>query len=112
MKFPRPRLFRPGNAIDKYLGVDLVYTLRDLFTGLNKLSFNDNFQSFQVSVTVTASSELAIRNELGVIPTGKIVVRDGGSSDIVDGDTAWTADWVYVKNLSGTDKTVTVIFFL
>ena len=111
MKFSKFREFRPGNEVSKYLGVDLVFTLRELFTGLSRLNFNNNFQSFETEVTVPAGSELAIRNELGEVPSGKIILRDGGSNQVVDGDTAWDDNFVYLKNLDGSnDVTVKVVF--
>lgn len=111
MKISKLREFRPGNDPEKYLLTDLAFSLRDLFTALTRLTFGDNFNSFTATITVAASGDTAIRNEIGVIPSGKIIIKDGGSSDIVDGDTAWTTDYVYLKNLGGSPVTVTVVFF-
>lgn len=110
MKFPKFREFRNQDTVEKYLSVDLSYTFKELFTGLLKLNFGDNFDCFVVTATVPASGEVAIRNELGKVPIGKIIIRDGGSNQIVDGDTEWNQNFVYLKNLSATQRTVTAVF--
>jgi hypothetical protein len=115
MKFSKFREFRLQLAtlenVIKYLAVDLVFSLRELYTGLSRLNFVENFESFKVTVTVPASSELAIRNQLPETPTGKIILRDGGSNSVVDGSTAWNSNFVYLQNLSGSPVTVTAVFF-
>lgn len=111
MVFRKFREFRPGlNNYLKYLEVDLALNFKDLFNGLTSLSFRDNFKSFTVTVTIPGLSELAIRNELDSIPSGKIILRDNGTNEIVDGSTAWTKDHVYLQNLNAAEKTVTVLF--
>ena len=115
MKFSKFREFRLVTAtldsVIKYLTVDLVFSLRELYTGLSRLDLEENFNAFKVSVTVPASSELAIRNQIGPdVPTGKIMLKDGSSSSVVDGDTDWNANFVYLKNTSGSDVDVTVVF--
>lgn len=112
MKFSQFREFRPGNIAEKYLSVDLVVTLRELFNGLSKLTFSENFKSYTTSITVAASGDTAVQHDLGEIPTGKILIRDGGSQDIVDGDSAWTTNYIYLKNLGASPVTVTVIIFI
>ena len=117
MKFSKLREFRQDGVsliadVRNYLMVDLVFSLRELYNGLTKLSFDDNFNSFTVSVTVPATSELPIRNQLDRIPTGKIILRDGASNAVVDGATAWTRDFVYIQNTSGSAVDVTVVFFV
>lgn len=117
MKFSKFREFRDLSGgigeVVKYLTVDLVFSLRELYTGLSRLDFTENFEAFEVTVTVPANSELAIRNQLDpVVPTGKIILRDGARAGVLDGDTAWTKDYVYLKNTDATnDITVTVVFF-
>lgn len=121
MKFPQLREFRPSNRTAsetvsealKYLSIDLVRTLKDLTVGLTKLSFLDNFDSFQANVTIDAGEELAIRNDLsgGLIPTQRIIVRGGiGAQNLVDGTAEWTSEFVYLRNVGGTSLTATVIF--
>lgn len=99
-------------SVKRYLVKDLKVLLRELQGGLTKLSFEDNFKSFTTTVTIPASSELAIRNELRTeIPTKRIIVRGGaGSQDVVDGDTTWNRNFVYLKNTTGSPVTLTVLF--
>lgn len=101
-------------AVRKYLGVEMAQNLRELATILNKLTFSDNFESFEITCTIVANTELAIRNELrgGTIPTKRLIVRgDAYSPYIVDGDTAWTAQFLYLKNTHATqDATATLLF--
>jgi hypothetical protein len=97
-----------------YLTTDLARTLRDLSSGLQKLSFADNFEAFQVTVTIPPSVEQPIRNQFrgGNIPVSRLVLRaDTGGRDIVDGTTAWNENFVYLKNIGATTGTVTVVFF-
>ena len=118
MKFSKFREFRLVTAtiesVVKYLSVDLVFSLRELYTGLSRLDFTENFQSFKVVVELPlGGGDVAIRNQLSpIVPTGKIILRDGGGNTIVDGNTDWNEDYVYLKNTSGTtDYEVTVVFF-
>ena len=100
-------------TVISYLFADMPKTLRELSYGLTKLTFADNFESFKVSVTIPATSELAIRNQLrsGQIPTERIIVRGkSGAENVVDGDTDWTKQFVYLKNVGASAATVTVLF--
>jgi hypothetical protein len=96
----------------KYLSVELAQNLREIANILRNLTFSENFTSFEWSGTVPASSEVAIRNELrGVIPSKRIIVRaDTYGCYVVDGDTSWDANYVYLKNVDANDAVVTVIF--
>lgn len=96
----------------KFLSIDLVKTQRELALGLNKLSFNDNFETFQETLTISAGVEAVILNKLTpIIPSKKLIVRGkDGAQNVVDGDTEWTQDFVYLKNVGLTDTVVTVIF--
>lgn len=95
----------------KYLFNDFSISVRDLIDGLRRLTFKENFVSFEATVTIPASSELAIANKIKGIPSKRIIVRST-SPDICDGDTTWNADFVYLKNTSGSPATVTVVFLL
>jgi len=86
--------------------------IKELTNGLVKLNFGDNFDSFETTVTINASSVLAIRNELDVIPTKKIIVRQDLEAVISDSTTAWTTDFVQLENHNSSNNvTLTVIFF-
>lgn len=98
-------------GVIQYLQEDLGKALRELSTGLSRLTLSENFESFTVQVSIPATSEIPIRNLLtgGVTPTKRVIVRSN-SSTIVDGDTAWTSKYVYLKNTGGSTATATVIF--
>lgn len=112
MKFKGIRKFG-GNSLAevvKYLAVDISIALKDLFSGLGRLSFADNFQSFETTVTIAAGTEKAIPNYLGTQALKRIIVRQTGNALITDGDTAWTDNFVYLKNNGSNSVTATVIF--
>lgn len=101
----------------KYISVDLWSWLRDLSTGLLRIEFLQNFQCFEVdNLTIKAGVEIAIPNQFsrmyrGTIPRYRIIVRQTGDANIIDGDKPWTNDLVYLKNPSGNDAKISVIFF-
>lgn len=116
MKFTGLREFRAVGTeeifdVVKYLAVDLVTSLRELTNGLRRLSFADNFDSFQDTVTIASGAEARIRNQLDSIPTGYLKIKSNpGGVNVVDGDTEWTNDFVYLKNSGATSATVTAVF--
>lgn len=112
-KFSGFRLFKSAldlEGIASYLAKGLNQSLRELQTGLQNLSFAENFDSFEVTVVIPATSELAIRNQLRAKPSKRIIVRSD-STTIVDGNTSWSEDYVYLQNTGGSSAIVTVIFF-
>lgn len=120
MKFSNFKEFRSAlntadiDAVVAYLRNDLAGVLRDLSSGLSKLAFSDNFESFTTTVTILAGQELPIRNGLrsGAIPSGRLIVRsDEGGLAVVDGDATWTRDYLYLKNTGASSGTVTVVFY-
>ena len=118
MKFTAFKEFRylAQNKIEdvsEYVGIDLKKILRELQLGLNKLTFQDNFNSFTETVTIPATSELSIRNKLlNEVPSYRLIVRGGdGAQNIVDGDALWDENYVSLKNTGATDVTFTVVFF-
>ena len=121
MKFSQFKIFREIlsdsslRAVIDYLNGELSKTLRELQTGLARFSFSENFETFTITdLAIAAGAEAEIRNEFrnGVIPTKWIRVRgDTGSKDVVDGDTAWSANFVYLKNVGASAATLTVVFF-
>lgn len=115
MKFTSFKEFRnlPDSDANRYLQVDLTKTLRELAGGLNKLSFLDNFECFITDITIAATTEVQIRNELrsGEIPRYRLILRGGSNSQhVVDGDTAWNKNYVTLKNTSASSVTLTVAF--
>lgn len=112
MKFSGFKIFRSGDTIEdaiRYLSVELANSLRDLASGLNKLKILDNFEGFEATFTFAGSDEQAFRHNVGFIPSQRIIVRST-ASDIVDGDTTWSKDYVYMKKTGAGAATATVIF--
>lgn len=113
---PPPR-FTNSLSYIKYLQVDLWSWLKDLSTGMLKINFEQNFQSFIVrDVEIPAGTEVAISNQFsisypGQIPSGRIIIRQKGNANIIDGDTKWNVKQLYLKNPSANDATVSVLFF-
>jgi hypothetical protein len=88
--------------------------VRELATGLKRLDFDNNFESFETSdLTIAANTEEKIRNELDpAIPTKMVIVKQTGNGLVTAGDTAWTSNYVYIKNNDASNSvTVRVIFF-
>ena len=118
MKFSSFKEFRQAISstiedVVSYLNTDITKIIRELNIGLTRLNLSDNFESFVKTVTIPATSELAIRNELqgGRIPSHWIKLRsDTGGIDVVDGDAVWNANYVYLKNTGASSATVTVVF--
>ncbi len=113
---PPPKLTNRLSYI-KYLEVDLWSWLKDLSTGMLKINFDQNFQSFIVNdVEIPAGTEVGISNQFqtaypGLIPSGRIIIRQRGDANIIDGDTKWNVKQLYLKNPSANDATVSVLFF-
>lgn len=113
---PPPKLTSKSSYL-KYIEVDLWNWLKELSVGLLKVNFEQNFQSFIVSdITMPAGEEITITNQFqtfypGVIPSGRIIIRQQGDANIIDGDTEWTSAHLYLKNPSANDAVVSVLFF-
>lgn len=75
--------------------------LKELRQGLYRNhTFNDQFKSFFVDVTIDANEEVSIRNELNNIPQEWDVVdaKNAPAGSLMRGATKWTKDYVYIKN--------------
>jgi hypothetical protein len=113
---PPPRLTNRA-LIDKYIQIDLFSWMKDVTSAITKINFQDNFQSFTVNnISILAGMEVGISNQFknrypGTIPTGRIIIRQKGDANIIDGDSDWTEDLVFLKNPSANDAIVSVIFF-
>ena len=113
MRFFILKEFR-GGSVEEYLRNSFTSVLRNLQTGLSQLDFLENFKSFQVENLALASGvEVSTENRLGSgeIPRTRLIVKQDGGGAIIDGDTAWTNDFVYLKNTGATAATATIIFF-
>lgn len=92
-------------------GFSLNNILKNLANGLRKLTFGDNFESFEVEVEIAANTEKKIRNELSNIPSC-VIIDPKGNALVTRGSTDWTTDYVYLKNHDSTNSsTVKAIFF-
>lgn len=90
---------------------ELKQLLKELGTGLSRLTFGENFQSFETEVTIAANTEAKIRNSLTFIPNYVIIDAKSGGP-VTRGDTAWTTDYVYIKNHDASNEiTAKLIFF-
>jgi hypothetical protein len=113
---PPPKLTNRDSSV-KYLEVDLWSWLKDLSLGLLKINFQENFQAFIVqNVSIPAGVEVSIPNQFrtaypGVIPSGRIITRQQGDANIIDGTKAWNENQVYLRNPSANDAVVSVLFF-
>ena len=104
------------NSVLKYIEVDLWGWLKELSTGILKINFNQNFQSFLVKdLSIPANTEVSISNQFlkvypGVIPSGRIITRQSGDANIIDGQ-LWTSSHLYLKNPSANNAIISVLFF-
>ena len=98
-------------------GIDRIFEikalLRELGTGLQRLDFINNFESFEaVDVALPANTETKIRNELQFIPTKMLIVKQTGNALITAGSTNWNTEYLYVMNhAAATAATATIVFF-
>jgi hypothetical protein len=112
-----PKLTNRDSVI-KYIEVDLWIWLRNIAINILKINFNDNFQGFYAeNILIPKATELAIPNQFksiypGGIPSGRIITRQKGDALIIDGNTPWTEQFVYLTNTSPvSDALITVFFF-
>lgn len=111
-----PKLTNRDSYI-KYLEVDLWSWLKELSNGLLKIDFQQNFQAFIVqNVSIPAGQEISISNQFknsypGTIPSGRLITRQQGDANIIDGTTPWTASHLYLRNPSANDAVISVLFF-
>lgn len=89
---------------------DLKQLLRHLSAGLERLTFGDNFEGFEATIVISASSELKLRNQLNFIPTKYIITQQRGNGLVTAGDTDWDANFLYMKNHGASETTVTLQF--
>lgn len=78
------------------------------YSDVRTLNFNDNFESSELEFTVDAATEEAVRNPFrgGKVPASYLVTFEEGNGILKKGDTAWTADFLYFKNVSSTSSWV------
>jgi hypothetical protein len=100
--------------IEKYLEIDFWTWAREVTNAFSRLNFTENFQAFIVkNLSIPKMTQVSIPNQLmqGQMPTGRIITRQTGDANIIDGDSPWTQNFLYLKNPSANDAVISVIFF-
>lgn len=97
------------------LGLSHIKVLDKLVTmleiGLSRLSFKDNFESFEVQdIEITFGTEVTIGNKLTNIPSKYIIVSQTGNGLVTKGDTSWSQQYLYLKNNGPDTVKVSVVF--
>lgn len=86
--------------------------VKELIVGLNKLDFNNNFESFEKEITIAPSTVAEIRNELTFIPNKRIIIKQNVEAAISDSSTKWTNDFVYLENHNGSNTVILKVIFM
>ena len=90
---------------------DIFALIRGLKVGLQRLSFEDNFESFEVQdIEIASGSEVSIGNKLTYVPSKYIITSQTGNGLITKGDTSWTQSFLYLKNNGTNNVTISVTF--
>ena len=94
-----------------FVNKNVVSIFKDLANGLRKLSFSDNFTSFEITIDIPANTEKKIINKLTTIPN-YVIIDAKGNALVTRGDTSWDVNSVYLKNHDASNSsTVKAIFF-
>lgn len=103
---------RSLDVIWDYLKNEHTVNLKEIIAAFRRLDFQNNFESFEWTGTIDAGVELSIENKLRTgIPSKRMIVRSN-IAEITDGASAWTNEFVTLKNHHATDTaTLTVVFF-
>ena len=88
--------------------LDLVPLIKLLEVGLRNLTFQDNFNSKTVEVTIKAGESKIVPHGLKIVPTSYIIGRKSASGEIIDGD-IWDSRNISIKNLGNNTITLTLI---
>lgn len=89
-------------------------SFRELQQALTSLTFLENFEAELVEgVALNGTTEVQITNPFrdGYLPSFYIVVRSDGLCNLQDGDTAWTTNFIYLKNSVAASPTISILFF-
>lgn len=93
---------------------DLTSLIRELSTGLRKLTIDENMDAFVVEdLVIPANSEVSVGNKLTFVPKHYIITTQKGNALITKGDTEWSRSTLYLKNNDvNNEATVNVVFIL
>lgn len=100
-----------------FSNLDLKQLINELSAGLQRLDFKNNFESFEVNIEVpdqtSVPGEFRLDNRLKPnVPTSMLIVKQIGNAVVTAGETAWTPDYIYIKNHSTTTSaTLRIKFF-
>ncbi len=95
-----------------WITTELNACLRELFIGLSKLTFAENFVTYSWSGTLAINEVLQISHPFKQIPSGYIIYKQVGDAVVDASTTEWTSEVLYLRNNSGTNAvTLTVVFF-
>lgn len=109
MIFNTPPRLPFAEAVGKYVQTELYGWFRNLSTGLLKLNLVENFESFRVDdVVIAAGATTEITNDLRVVPTSRLIVRQTGNGVVTDG--VWDLNVLRLINNGATSVTISVIF--
>lgn len=109
MKFKDIRPFTVGDIAGWVMG-ELNAGFRDLFIGLRRLSFEDNFESFEYNGAIAATTEISVPNKFSFIPSRYLVLDATGGAIVGRGPTAWTSNILYIKNYSSSATVAKIVF--
>jgi hypothetical protein len=110
MIFNTPPRLPFAESVGKYVQTELYSWFRNLSAGLLKLNLVENFESFRVDdVVIAAGATKEITNDLRVVPTSKLIVRQTGNGLVTDG--TWDLNFLRLINNGATTVTISVIFF-
>ena len=81
----------------------------DLWNGLKFLNFNDNFKSYtSVDLELSSGVKTEIRHNLGILPTGRIIIKQNANATFIDSD--WDTINAYIT--SSANCTISIIYFV
>lgn len=89
---------------------DIRSMVKDLNHGLRNLTFTNNVEGFEATVTISATSEATIRNELTFVPSRYIIMSQTGNGLLTKGTTEWSSDYLYIYNNGSVEVTATIFF--
>jgi hypothetical protein len=115
MKFrPIKRLAdKEPNKVIEWIKNELNGVLRELFIGLDNLSFADNFETFLWEGSLAVNEVKQIVHPFRQAPSGYIIYKQIGNAVVDASTTDWTNEVVYLRNNSGANAvSLKVIFFL
>ena len=91
---------------------EISEAIRDLFQGLGKLSFGDNFECFEYqNIKIGAGQTYKFSNRIQFIPSRWIITGNSAGMGISDeGKTNWNNQEVSLKNIGSSETIISVVF--